>query len=185
MKLPLYNFYTWLYWQSCFNAEFGNIQHIQEEKNTVVLFWMNPSIKLNKLFNFFVAILPSVYPHCAAVRSCLFLMQAFNLCWKVAMPYAEYNLTFKSYFTISFLPLQVSSTLTMAFSKNNHSNNMGESLPNLHLLLNTFLILVCWLQFWSQQFHNSYCALFECILLKKVLIAKGEMFLSLWAASCI
>lgn len=38
-------------------------------------------------------------------------MQVFNLCKKVAMPYAEYNLTFKSYFSTSFPPLQVSSTL--------------------------------------------------------------------------
>ena len=38
-------------------------------------------------------------------------MQVFNLCKKVAMPYAEYNLTFKSYFSTGSPPLQVSSTL--------------------------------------------------------------------------
>lgn len=57
---------------------------------------------------------------------------------------------------------------------------------NFHLRLNTFLILVLWLQcFWRQQFHNSYDAFFECITLKSVVIAEREMFLSLWAASCI
>lgn len=44
-------------------------------------------------------------------------MQVFNLCKKIAVPHAEYNLTFKSYFSISFPPLQVSSTLTDIFKK--------------------------------------------------------------------
>ncbi len=53
-----------------------------------------------------------------------FIMQVFNLCEKEAMPYAEYNLTFKSYFRISFPLTQVFSTLTMTFSGNKNSNNM-------------------------------------------------------------
>lgn len=44
-------------------------------------------------------------------------MQVFNLCIKVEMPCAEYNLTFKSYFTISFLLLQVSSNVTDIFKE--------------------------------------------------------------------
>lgn len=40
-------------------------------------------------------------------------MQVFNLCEKVAMPRAEYILTFKSYFTVSFLLLQVPSNVTI------------------------------------------------------------------------
>lgn len=51
-------------------------------------------------------------------------MQVFNLCKKVAVPHAEYKLTFKSYFIINLPLLQVFSTLTMTFSSNNNSNNM-------------------------------------------------------------
>lgn len=115
----------------------------------IVFAWIN--IKLQKMFRPFCPFyhnVPSLW------ESCWFIMQVFNLCEKVAMLYAEYNLTFKSYFSISFSPLQVPSTPTMTFKgitiiiQEMICSCIYSKLPTR---LNTFLILVWWLQFFRSQ----------------------------------